>query len=188
MHVYDGHVHQPSLNQRTTAVEGILASQKKHCDRSPVPTIVAGGSPSFAIGADRTDYQCSPGTWLRWDVGYQEHFSDLGFEIAAVSVTRLVSKSGGRRVCVDLGHKAIAAEMELSRRVVFAGIPDAKLISQSAEHLFFETEQVARLSIGQPLVAFPRHICPTVALHAFANVIDSQGSMVLHWPVVARDR
>lgn len=188
LHVYDGHVHEPSLQHRTAVVEDILASLKKYCDRSPVPTIVAGGSPTFAIWADRTDYQCSPGTPLLWDVGYEEHFADLGFEIAAALVTRVVSKPGDRRVCVDLGHKAVAAEMELSRRVVFPDIPDAKLVSQSEEHLVFETDQATTLSIGQPLIALPRHICPAVALHAFANIVDPAGPTTLHWPVVARDR
>lgn len=188
LHVYDGHVHQTLLDQRTAAVTEILTSLKTYVDRSPVPTIVVGGSPTFAIWANQTDYQCSPGTPLLWDVGYEESFADLGFEIAAALVTRVVSKPGGRRVCVDLGHKAVAAEMELSGRVVFAEVPDAKLVSQSEEHLVLETDRAASLSIGQPLIAFPRHICPTVALHAFAHVVDSQSSTALHWPVVARDR
>jgi len=45
-----------------------------------------------------------------WDFGYDDKFPDLPFEIATLLLTRVVSKPGANRLCLDLGHKAVAAE------------------------------------------------------------------------------
>jgi D-serine deaminase-like pyridoxal phosphate-dependent protein len=58
----------------------------------------------------------------------------------------------------------------------------------SEEHLVIETPDAANISIGQPFLAFPRHICPTVALHAFATVVRDAVATTETWRVTARDR
>ena len=47
---------------------------------------------------------------MLWDFGYADMFADLDFLMAALVLTRVVSKPGVNRLCLDLGHKAIAAE------------------------------------------------------------------------------
>lgn len=188
LHVYDGHLHQPERSQRQSAVQAIAEQVDDYVRRFGAPEVVAGGSPTFALWAEQAGVRCSPGTTVFWDIGYAEKFTELPFEIAAVLLTRVISKSGSRRVCVDLGYKSIASEMPLDRRVEIPAIADARWIGHSEEHLVLETELADTLSIGQPLIAFPRHICPTVALHDWAHVIRNASFRGERWPVTARSR
>jgi D-serine deaminase-like pyridoxal phosphate-dependent protein len=57
----------------------------------------------------------------------------------------------------------------------------------SEEHVVIETPRAAEFSIGQVLHAFPKHICPTVALHSEAVLIEG-GRTAAHWPIPARGR
>jgi len=74
LHAYDGHIEDLNLADRTT-----------HCDREfepveklrknirglgyPLPLLIAGGSPTFAVHAKRLNTECSPGTFVFWDKG-----------------------------------------------------------------------------------------------------------------------
>ncbi len=137
----------------------------------PVPRVVAGGSPTFPIHAARQDVECSPGTTVLWDASSATKLPDLDFSNAAVLLTRIVSKPGGNRLCLDLGHKAVGSEMP-HPRVVFPDFPDAQFITHSEEHLLLESAGAARLAVGDELLGVPWHICPTVALHAEAALIE----------------
>ncbi|NNE00066.1 MAG: D-TA family PLP-dependent enzyme, partial [Pirellulaceae bacterium] len=188
LHIYDGHLHQPSLEQRQADAGQIIVDVRKYAQRYPEVEIVGGGSPTFGIWAGQTDWQCSPGTTVFWDVGYANAFPELEFEIAAALVTRVVSKPGNGQICLDLGYKAISSEMPLERRVVLPKIDDAKFVSHSEEHLVVATEQTDDFHVGDALIAFPQHICPTVADHGFATVVRWGNATDEKWPVTARDR
>jgi D-serine deaminase-like pyridoxal phosphate-dependent protein len=110
----------------------------------------------------------------------------MPFAPAALVLTRVVSKPGPNRLCLDLGHKAIASEMP-QPRVEFLNLEDAKFVTHSEEHLVVETSRAAEFNLGDCLYGVPRHICPTVALHSEAVVIEN-GKSAAHWRVVARDR
>jgi D-serine deaminase-like pyridoxal phosphate-dependent protein len=191
LHAYDGHVldHDPAV--RTAACEAAFAPVAKLraqllAEGLPVPRVVAGGSSTFAIHARRADVECSPGTCVFWDAGYASKFPDLDFQPAALVLTRIISRPGANRLCLDLGHKAIAAEMP-HPRVIFPQLPDVVAISHSEEHLVVETAHAPEFPVGAALYGIPWHICPTVALHAEALVID-HGRVVATWPVGARGR
>lgn len=188
LHVYDGHLHDPSELQRQQQVERIIESVRAYDREHPSPMIVGGGSPTFGFWAKGTSWQCSPGTPVFWDVGYGTSYPDLHFGKALALVTRVISKPGKERVCLDLGYKSVAAEMPLERRVAIPEIPDAEMLGQSEEHLVVATKQADALSIGQAFLAFPRHVCPTVALHAFANIVRQGKVCDEVWRVDARDR
>jgi D-serine deaminase-like pyridoxal phosphate-dependent protein len=188
LHVYDGHLHDPSLTHRQSQVESILATVQAYDELHSSPRIVVGGSPTFDLWAHQSHWQCSPGTPLFWDVGYGTKFPELPFSIALALVTRVISKPGVNRVCLDLGYKAIAAEMPLELRVTLPSIPDAVLMGHSEEHLVIETSLADELPLGHALLAFPRHVCPTVALHDFATVIRSGCVTEERWTVDARGR
>ena len=111
---------------------------------------------------------------------------DLPFAPAALVLTRVISKPGQNRLCLDLGHKAIAAENP-PPRVQFLDLPEATTLMHNEEHLVLETPGAAEFSVGDVLYGIPRHICPTVALHAQAVVIES-GRAGPSWKIVARDR
>jgi D-serine deaminase-like pyridoxal phosphate-dependent protein len=98
----------------------------------------------------------------------------------------VVSKPGPNRLCLDLGHKAVAAENP-HPRVRFIELPDAKAVSQSEEHLVIETPRAGEFAVGHALHGIPLHICPTVALHSEATVVRG-GAAVERWPILARAR
>jgi D-serine deaminase-like pyridoxal phosphate-dependent protein len=191
LHAYDGHIHEPDAAKRRAMCEEafapVLALRAKLEGMGlPVPALVAGGSPTFPIHASHTDRECSPGTPVLWDFGYGDKFSDLAFQPAAVLLARVVSKPTPDRLCLDLGHKAVAAENP-HPRVRFFELPDATAVMHSEEHLVVETPRAGEFAIGQTLHGIPRHICPTVALHSEALVVEG-GRVTETWPIAARAR
>ncbi|MGI9469980.1 MAG: D-TA family PLP-dependent enzyme, partial [Rubripirellula sp.] len=115
-------------------------------------------------------------------------YADLPFSVAIALLTRVISKPGKDRLCLDLGYKSVASEMPLESRIVIPAIPDAKFIGHSEEHLVIETSHASDVSLGTAFLAFPRHVCPTVALHDFLTLVrDGQATGEL-WPVTARGR
>jgi D-serine deaminase-like pyridoxal phosphate-dependent protein len=67
------------------------------------------------------------------------------------------------------------------------GVPEARIIGQSEEHLVVETPAADRLRRGELIYAWPYHICPTCALHKELLVVDD-GRITGAWEVAARDR
>ncbi len=160
--------------------------------------IIAGGSPTFPIHARRTavlngpspapaKFQCSPGTFVYWDKGYGDQFPDQPFVPAALVVTRVISLRGDTRLCLDLGHKSIAPENEITRRVGLLNGPEFTAIGQSEEHLVVEAGKGHGFRIGDVFYGLPYHICPTVALYDRASVV-TDGRVTGEWANVARDR
>lgn len=194
LHVYDGHQHQTSRAERQSAVD---AEWRAVCDFRddlvrnglPVPRIIAGGTPTFPIYAEKDDptIELSPGTCVLNDAGYGEMFPDLVFRPALLLLTRVISRPTADRVTVDLGYKAVASDPPAGKRVVFPDLPDAKHVLHNEEHLVLETPRAADYQPGDELLAIPRHVCPTSALHKEVYVV-SHGRLVDSWPVTARDR
>ncbi|GGC13831.1 threonine aldolase [Parapedobacter defluvii] len=191
-HAYDGHVHERDIEKRKVicarnfeAVDQLM--QQVQQAGFPKPRVVIGGSPSFPVYAAYPDVECSPGTFVLWDKGYADGLPDQPFLPAAVLLTRIVSMPDVNRLCVDLGHKAVAAENPLERRVYFLNAPDLKPISQSEEHLVLEAPSGHSWKVGDVLYGLPYHICPTVALYNYLMVIE-QGTYVGRWAVASRNR
>ena len=193
LHVYDGQFASYAIETRTEKANQAFASvhemvKSLAADGFTVPNIVAGGSPTFPVHALSADIDLSPGTYVLWDAGYSFHCPELPFEPAAVLLTRIISKPGTNRLCVDLGHKAVAGENPIENRVRFLNAPEAKFLAQSEEHLVIEVPNADDFAVGDILYGIPWHICPTVALHQEAMVIDENGAVIDHWPIVARNR
>ncbi len=151
--------------------------------------IIAGGSPSFTVHAQRSDVYLSPGTNVLWDWGYGSRLLDQPFLHAALIFTRVISKPSPGIVTIDLGHKAVSAENPIDKRFQLLNLNGYTVISQSEEHgvLRVDEELWADVKIGQALYALPYHICPTVALHDFATVIED-GAPVGEWRIEGRSR
>ena len=194
LHVYDGHQHQKSRAERAAAIDaewakviefrnGLLAADW------PVPRIVAGGTGSFPVYAEKEEpfIECSPGTCVFNDAGYGAAFPDLEFTPAALLLSRVISRPTAERITLDLGYKAVASDPPAGQRLVFPDLPDAEQVLQNEEHLVLETSQAAEYQPGDELLAIPRHICPTSALHQQVFVIEN-GRLAAHWDVAARDR
>jgi D-serine deaminase-like pyridoxal phosphate-dependent protein len=187
LHAYDGHVTDSDPEERRRRCEEAFAPVLDLRRGLGNPPMIAGGTPTFPIHAANANCDCSPGTTVLWDWGYGEKFADLPFQIAAVLLTRIVSKPKGDRLCLDLGHKSVAGENPIELRVRIEELPGARFSMHSEEHLVIETPRATDFAIGQCLHAFPRHICPTVALHAEVVVIADRRATV-SWLVSSRAR
>jgi D-serine deaminase-like pyridoxal phosphate-dependent protein len=191
LHAYDGHIHDTDLASRQAAADAAFSPVQSLRQRIvqagwPVPRVIAGGTPTFPIHAKRAEVECSPGTCVLWDAGYAAKLPDLDFLTAAVLLTRVVSKPAPNRLCLDLGHKAVASEMP-HPRVIFLNLKDAQAVSHSEEHLVVETPEASTIGIGQCVYGVPWHICPTVALHSQVMIVrDNVASG--QWEVTARRR
>lgn len=187
-HIYDGHIHARDLEERKRLVEDaflpiselVAETQTEHLE------LVCGGSISFPIHAKDAKRNLSPGTTLLWDHGYGSHFPDLSFHNAASLLTRIISKPGDDRLCFDLGHKAVASEMQESP-VYFPQLPNAEIVVHSEEHLVLKTPDAENWSVGQVLYGIPYHICPTVALHSSAALVENK-VVKSFWEITARNR
>ncbi|QDT99446.1 D-TA family PLP-dependent enzyme [Gimesia aquarii] len=194
LHVYDGQNHQIDFQEREAAVKAVWNDVSRLRDQLiteglAVPRIVAGATGSFPIFAsiDDPDIEVCPGTCVLHDVGYGELFPDLKFTPAGLVLTRVISRPDPDRITLDLGYKAIASDPAMENRCRFPDLPDAKAVLQNEEHLVVMSALANEFQPGDELLAIPRHICPTSALHKSVTVV-SEGQVVDHWNVAARDR
>ena len=191
LHCYDGHIRMASLEDRvsesTSAFEEVVELKGKlEKEYSLNLNIVAGGSPSFSVHAAHHKVECSPGTFIFWDQRYGELYQEQPFEKAAAVATRVISKIDAHTYCLDLGHKSIASEFPFPR-LKFITDYDLKQTGHSEEHLTVTCEEADVLKVGQLLLGFPYHICPTVALYDHLQVVED-GVISGQWKVTARDR
>ena len=192
LHAYDGHLHESDPEKRTRACHAAFApveqlSQSLVEKGYALPRVVVGGSPTFPIHAQRQGVECSPGTFVYWDKGYQDLLPDQPFLPAALVISRIISLPNETTICLDLGHKSVAAENPLWRRIHFLNAPNFTPVSQSEEHLVVEAEAGHPWKIGDVLYGLPIHICPTCALYESASIVEA-GSITTTWNIVARNR
>lgn len=191
LHVYDGHIQDDSLSERTERVDKAYAEaedlirQLNKMGFAP-PVIVAGGSPSFPIHAKRDGVEMSPGTTLLWDLNSNIRLADMPFENAAFLLTRVVSKPKNGMVCFDLGHKAVASEMP-HPRVQLLGLENAEYVGHSEEHLVAKVQNWESIQVGDVYLGIPAHICPTMALYDHVNVVEGD-AVTGQWNNAARNR
>lgn len=191
LHAYDGHLRDADLAVRTKkSNEGfapVLDLQKKLSDLGSEQLIVVGGTTTFPIHAQRKNVICSPGTFIYWDYGYHATFREQPFEFGAVIVTRVLSKPTDDLICIDLGHKAVASENALDKRIHFLNAHDLTPVGHSEEHMVLRAAEPGRYQVGDILYGIPFHICPTVALYDAVNIVrNNQASD--RWLNRARNR
>jgi len=190
LHIYDGHIHDIDPESR-----------KEHCDRDfegvnrlveqlvrediEIHELACGGTPTFPIHATYPSRSLCPGTPLLWDAGYTNALPDLEFLPAAVVAGRIISKPAGK-LCLDLGYKSIASEMN-HPRVHFMDLQVDGVINHSEEHLVLSSGDAIRYQVGDVVYALPTHICPTMALHEEVYVVRN-GKVTGRWKVAARKR
>lgn len=190
LHAYDGHLRQQDFQGRKAESDRAFREVEALRDGLesaglPVPAIIAGGSPTFPVHALRSGVELSPGTTLLWDARYGSSFPDMDFLPAAVLLSRLVSKPAAGKVCLDLGHKAIAPEMDFPR-VQLLGLEDCQQVGQSEEHLVLQCPDTGAWHPGMVVYGIPMHICPTVAKYPRLLVVED-GNITDTWEVAARD-
>jgi D-serine deaminase-like pyridoxal phosphate-dependent protein len=192
LHAYDGHIHDADYGVRKQrsdeSIEPVLELASSIYDEGyPAPVIIAGGSPTFPIIAEREGLECSPGTFAYWDRGYELAFEEQPFQTAALIVARVISLPDETKVCIDVGHKSVSAENELSRRIYFLNAPELAFKGQSEEHLVADAGPNHHYKIGDILYGLPYHICPTIALYERVITVENQ-NVSGGWLNIARDR
>jgi D-threonine aldolase len=192
IHAYDGHIRSLNIEERTkqcneafNAVEEFKKTLQKY--DLAVSTIITGGSVTFPIHSKRTNIECSPGTFIYWDKGYSDLCPEQAFLPAVVLVTRIISLPASTKITTDLGHKSVAAENDISKRVCFLNAERLTAVGQSEEHLVLEVSAGHSFKIGDVLYGLPYHICPTVALYERMYTIE-KGKITGEWKNAARDR
>ena len=190
LHVYDGHIHESDFNLRQQICDkdfDLVVTLKSQIEQLgiKIKTIVAGGTPTFPIHVKRKHVEVCPGTPLLWDQGYADTYKDLKFLPAAVLVGAIVSKPADNLICLNLGHKSVAAEMPPPRLKIL-NFEKLEQVSHSEEHLVVECIESKQYAIGTICYAIPTHICPTVLKYdKVLTVID--GTITGHWKIAARD-
>lgn len=191
LHAYDGHIRDTDLTERSRRSDEAFAKVEWLLKEISILVttnfqVVVGGSPSFPTHTKRKNVQYSPGTFVFWDWGYKHLVPDEPFEYAALVITRIISIIDEQTICVDLGHKSVAAENPLPR-VHFLNAPDAVPIGQSEEHLVMNLPSTSQWKVGDVLYGVPVHICPTVALYDNAVIVEDN-EVIDNWKVIARTR
>lgn len=188
LHAYDGHFRHPDFQQRKASCDAQfeqVAALRKQLENSMGRSleVIAGGSPTFPIHAQRKDVDCSPGTFVFWDKGYSDICPEQPFLPAALVLTRVISLPSAGKVCLDMGHKSIAAENDIARRAWFVNEPEATLLGQSEEHGLVQPG--AEHLPGDLMYVMPYHVCPTINLYSSVVVIR-EGRAMEHWKVAAK--
>lgn len=192
LHAYDGHLRDVDFQTRKAKCDKgfeqvtTLKSQIKNSFADNVK-VIAGGTPTFSIHKDRPEVECSPGTFIYWDKGYEAILCEQKYLHAAIVLARVVSKPGKNLITVDLGHKAIASENPISNRVYFLNAPVITPVGHSEEHMVFQHTEDQSYEVGDVLYGVPYHVCPTVALYDEVHVISNH-NFGSRWTTSARKR
>lgn len=190
-HVYDGHLRDSDFDVRNQKIEKGLEAVNTYFDtfkrEHPNIQMVCGGTPSFTSHLKQENRITSPGTCVLWDWGYGEKLTEQKFKYAALVVARVISKPAKDIVTVDLGHKSVAAENPIDKRVRFLNLENYELLSQSEEHGVLKVKDWENMKVGDVLYGVPYHICPTINLHDEVSVIEN-GRKTGTWEITARRR
>nr|WP_299170963.1 D-TA family PLP-dependent enzyme [uncultured Allomuricauda sp.] len=191
LHVYDGHLRDPEFSVRNKKIESGFEDVTTYFDALqkiyPNIKMICGGTPSFTSHLLNESRITSPGTCVLWDWGYSEKLTEQNFKYAALLVTRIISKPTEDIVTLDLGHKSVASENPIDKRVKFLNIDNYELLSQSEEHGVLKVSNWDKLKVGDVLYGIPYHICPTINLHDEVSVIEN-GLKTDSWEITARKR
>ncbi|MFL0161785.1 D-TA family PLP-dependent enzyme [Aquirufa salirivi] len=191
LHAYDGHIRDLNVDDRKAHVQRDFIEfetlVQSISSEFPDLELCVGGTPSFLVHHQNPTYVCSPGTFVFFDAGYTALYPENSLKPALFIISRIISKPSKTTICLDLGHKSVAAENTIENRVRFIDQPEFKLLSQSEEHGIVEVPDSDIFEIGQEFLMIPYHVCPTVALHANLQVIEND-KFVGNWEVKARNR
>lgn len=191
IHAYDGQIRDPDLAVRRQAVEAAMSEPlrlkqewtSRGLGEGPL-VLSTSGTLSFIIAKDiRGIDELTPGTWVFWDVAYDE-IDGHRFNFAALVASRVVSKPAPDVVTLDAGSKGISRDVPGPPLV----LNRPGLVPEKAN----EEHQVCRWrgdgpapSIGEVILLAPRHVCTTIYLYSHLHVVEG-GRVVDRWPITCR--
>lgn len=192
-HIYDGHLHHPDAGIRvqdaSKAIGQLLIIKRVFEQLTDLAgmKIVAGGSNTFAYYAGLEDVECSPGTFVFWDINYTRALPELPFKPAALLISTVISIPSEDLICIDLGYKSVSSENPIEKRVIFPWNEDLTPFGQSEEHLTLKHTGAKKYQVGDRIYGIPFHVCPTCALYEEVQVVNDY-QITGSWKVLARDK
>ncbi|EDM36048.1 D-threonine aldolase, metal-activated pyridoxal enzyme [Pedobacter sp. BAL39] len=192
LHIYDGHLQNTDALERVKPAKEALDFILKDValiERQgwPSPIIVAGGSNTFSFYAAETTVECSPGTFVFWDINYAVSLPELPFKFAAVLAMTVISKPTADTICLDLGYKSVSSEQPLEKRMICYWNNDLSAVGHSEEHLVMKCKGPVRYEVGDLIYGIPFHVCPSVALYDQVYVVNDR-HITGTWQVAARGK
>lgn len=192
-HIYDGHLHDPDPEIRVQdAVKAMMQVRTIKNDLAELVNlaglkIVAGGSNTFTYYAGLEDVECSPGTFVFWDINYTRALPELPFKPGALLISTVISIPSEDLICIDLGYKSVSSENPIEKRVIFPWNEDLTPFGQSEEHLTLKHTGARKYKVGDRIYGIPFHVCPTCALYEEVQVVNDH-QITGSWKVLARDK
>jgi D-serine deaminase-like pyridoxal phosphate-dependent protein len=155
-----------------------------------VPLLSAGTTPtSHRMNADAEGLELRPGNYVFYDAT-QVALGLVEPDACALSVlATVISRPNARRIILDSGSKALAAERLTPRTTGFgivAGHPNLVVERLFEEHAIVTSATAIAVAPGERLRIIPNHACAAVNLHDQMLVVDEADAVVDAWPVMAR--
>lgn len=192
IHIYDGHLKGSVQQRKKEASESFsIINQKIESLQQKLNyklKTVAGGSNTFPFYAEQKNVECSPGTFVFWDINYSLNLPEQNFKPAAVLVGTIISKPTPSTFCIDIGYKAVASENPIDKRLVILNDENLVPTSHSEEHLIIENRGKNEYKIGDTIYAIPYHVCPTCALYETVQIVNTEHQICDQWLIEARNR
>jgi D-serine deaminase-like pyridoxal phosphate-dependent protein len=191
IHAYDGHIRDSDLTARRKAVEAAMSEplrlKKEWTARGLMdgPLMLStSGTLSFIIAKDLDGIdEVTPGTWVFWDVTYDE-IDGHRFDFAALVASRVVSRPAPDTVTLDAGSKGISRDIAGAPLVV--NRPGLVPVRANEEHQVCEWKGDGPApSIGEVVLFAPRHVCTTIYQYSHLHVVEN-GQIVDRWPILCR--
>lgn len=145
--------------------------------------ITAAGSGTYMIAGKYPGItEIQPGTYPFFD----EHMSKCvpDFEIALTIFATINNQTGKRNFTLDMGSKACSTA---DGKPIFKDYRKSKMTLLTEEHGQFKAGKDDSFEIGQKVELIPGHVCPTVNLYDFFNVIKDD-KLIDKWEISARGK
>lgn len=144
--------------------------------------ITAGGSGTYMItGKYPGITEIQPGTYVFNDHHIHSVVPEL--EIALTILTTINNKPAKGIITLDIGSKSISTDMG---DPVFKGYEKKlKVMAVTEEHCQCTYGPNLEFNLGDKIEAIPAHVCPTINLYDYLNVIQN-GELIGKWPISAR--
>ncbi len=204
IHAYDGYNHFSDPVERRAASHeamGVTVDCLREVEKVGVTasTVCVAGTPPFIedldelVNVHKVDAQVevSPGTWIYWDTGYDRILPGK-FKIAALVFAQVMDRpppreGEGELITLNLGHKGWSID---HGPVELFSLPGLEFVSANEEHTVMRTtEDTPRVTIGDPILIAPQHVCPTVNLWETFAVVGTDGTLEnASEPVTSRNR
>lgn len=160
------------------------------------PQVVSAGStPTIEFSAGDPITEIRPGEYIFCDLNNLRLGACTEEQVALFLATTVVSDQVSGQVIVDAGTKALSREGDPEKGFGRVGSPDRSMLDGPALSRLNEyhgylavPDGTPRPPLGTVLPVVPNHVCPVVNNFDELVVTDTDGDLLLTWPVAARGR